>query len=80
MGAGGDNAGKGPPRGAKPPKAAFTDLARRVGVAEHRLTRAFRRIKRSAGLPPDAHTLIDAEGLFYITDTGEWIGYVIDDR
>ena len=66
-------------RGAKPPKAAYQALARKYNVTEGELSRALHRVKRGAGVPRNADTLVDAEGNVYTQRTGEWIGNLIDE-
>ena len=75
----GGDAGSRPPRGAKPPKAAYRDLARRYGVSRGELHEALEKIKGAVGLPPNANTRVDAEGNVYIEKTGEWIGNLSDE-
>lgn len=69
-----------PPRGTKPPQAAFKDLIRRFGIPRGELHEALEAIKDSAGLPAPADTCVDSEGNVYIERTGEWIGNLIDEK
>lgn len=68
-----------PPRDALPPSAAYARLVRRFGVGARELHDAFERIKKGAGLPPNARTLVDAEGNVYVERTGEGIGNLLDE-
>lgn len=69
-----------PPRGVIPPLDAYPRLVKSFGVARERLRKALHKIKHVAGLPPDADTLVDADGNVYIASTGEWIGNLVDEH
>jgi len=68
-----------PPRDAVPPAWAYARLALRFGVEQRELHEVFERIKKGAGLPPRAETLVDTEGTVYVRRTGEAIGNLLDE-
>jgi RHS repeat-associated protein len=65
------------PTGAKPPLAAYRDLAKKTGIPVHKLKEALHVLKR--GMPANANTRIDSEGNVYDEATGELIGNLIDE-
>lgn len=66
-------------RGAKPPTAAYPEIARKYNLTERELFRAFHAVKQGAGLPSTADTLVDADGYVYIAKTLEVIGNLLDE-
>lgn len=67
------------PTGAKPPRAAYPGLEDETGLARGELSDALHKLKRAAGIPPDANTRVDPEGNVYDEETGENIGNIVDE-
>jgi hypothetical protein len=66
------------PSGARDPATAYGPLSMRYTSAVAHLHDNFERVKQGAGLPSNASTRVDLTGNVFVTDTGEWIGNVLD--